>query len=126
MLRGRSTMWTAVRLLAVCVLGVSGLYALRSGVSPRQPAVRVVAVQAPANDAVPKEPVTKSEDRPQDVEDVVRKVVNVEAIRVEPIRLAALQAYDEAPASKSKRVPHYRRHVLHRHWHHRKVLARSR
>jgi hypothetical protein len=108
-------MWTAVRLLAVCALGVSGLYALRSSLPTRQPAARVVAV-LPANggkfDSIAKP------EAPLDVEEVGRKVVNVEAIRIEPIRLAALEAHDEALPAKPTRVTRYQRHIHHRHWHH--------
>jgi len=113
-------MWTAVRLFAVCALGVSGLYALRSGLPPRQTPPRVLAVPAAANDVAPNNLITTSGDPPLEVDEVGSKVINVEAIHVEPIRLNPLQAYDEAPAPKTKRVTHYRRQVHHRHWHRKK------
>ena len=101
-------------------LGVSGLYALRSGLPPRQPPPRVLAVPAAANDVAPNNLITTSGDPPLEVDEVGSKVINVEAIHVEPIRLNPLQAYDEAPAPKTKRVTHYRRQVHHRRWHRKK------
>ena len=108
-------MWTAVRLLAVCVLGISGLFVMRSGLpshSPRQPPS---AIQAAANDAAPVNP--QKTEIPATVDENEVRIVTVEKIY-----LAALDANDRAPPEPEIKV-HRQRHI-HRHRWHRKTLRR--
>jgi hypothetical protein len=102
-------MWTAVRLLAVCVLGVIGLFVLRSGSPSRQPP----PVSVPHRDVDDIVLVTLAEkpNEPPVIDDGGKKVVKPEIIR-----LGSLDAQAKAQP-QPERETHYRRHVHYRHWH---------
>ena len=102
-------MWTAIRLLTVFVLAVSGLFALRSGVpshSPRPP-TPAIRVDVRASNLEPVNLITETDATPTADEDV-KKVVTVEKFRV-----AALQANAKADPEPEQRRQ-YRRQI-HRH-----------
>jgi hypothetical protein len=104
-------MWTAVRLLTVCALGLSGLFALRWGLpsDSRRPSPPSIQVDA----TVLARPVSQTDVLPTvDVDE--KKIVTVEKIH-----LAALDANDKAPPEAKTKV-HHRLHFHHYRWHRRK------
>lgn len=111
-------MWTAVRLLAVCALGVSGLFALRSGLPSHQkrpPPPPIIHADIGAFDVAAVTLVTE-EDNPPSTDENSKKVVTVEKVRV-----AALNANDQAPSqpeAKPYRRPHLHSHRRQRRRHH--------
>lgn len=108
-------MWMAVRLLTVCVTGLSVLQGLRSGVPSGQTAPSLPPLRAAANEISFSNVIAKSEN-PMAADEDGTKVVKVESIHLEAMHLAPLQAYDEAPP-RQKREAHHRRHLHYRHWH---------
>src|ERR1700734_4177930 len=105
-------MWTAVRLLTVCVLGVSGLFALRSGLPSHPPRPPLPAIRA--DDVAPVSPITET-DNPTAADEIEKKIVTVEKFHVDVVDVTALQANAKAAPEPEHRT-HYRRHVHHRHW----------
>jgi hypothetical protein len=107
-------MWTAVRLLTVCVLGASGLFALRSGLPSHPPRPPPPAVHAGADDVARVGLITEK-DVPTAADEIQKKIVTVERFHVDVVDVAALQANAKA-APETQHHTHYRRHVRHRHW----------
>jgi hypothetical protein len=104
-------MWTAVRLLTVCALGICGLFALRWGVPSHSHRPSPRAMQADAT--VLASPVSQT-DEPLTADADEKKIVTVEKIH-----LATLDANDKAPPEAKIKV-HHRLHFHHHRWHRRK------
>jgi hypothetical protein len=107
-------MWTAVRLLTVCVLGVSGLFALRSGLPSHPPRPPPAAIHTGADDVAHVSLINETDDPPS-ADEIEKKIVTVERFHVDVVDVAALQANAKAAPEPEHRT-HYRRHVHHRHW----------
>lgn len=97
-----------VHLVAVCMLGLSGVLALRTIINPPTPPAS--AVDAGADDIALVNLITKT-DRLPTVDENEKKIVTAERIH-----LAALQA--NAKADPEPETHRRRRHVLRHHWHH--------
>ena len=106
-------MWTAVRLLTVCALGISGLFALRWGLPSHSHRPSPPTIQSDANHTVLASPVSQTDGFPT-VDADEKKIVTVEKIH-----LATLDANDKAPPEAKIKV-HHRLHFHHHRWHRRK------
>lgn len=108
-------MWTAIRLLTVCVLGVSGLFALRSGLPSHSPRPPPPETHAEANDVAVAGLITRTDDPPT-VDLNEKKIVTIERFHVD---VAALDA-NEKTSPEPEAEAHHRRHQHHYRWHRRR------
>jgi hypothetical protein len=92
-------MWTAVRLLTVCVLGVSGLFALRSGL-PSHPPRPPPAIHTGADDVAHVSLINEMDDPPS-ADEIEKKIVTIERFHVDVVDVAALQANAKAAPEPS-------------------------
>jgi hypothetical protein len=107
-------MWTAARLLVVLALIGGGAFALRAtktsspSHAQKSSPVRVAASSPARDEIVLGDSATNDNNTPTDE-------VQKKAVSTEPIHLATLQAFDEAPPEPEHETRHHRR--VHRHWH---------
>jgi hypothetical protein len=105
-------MWTAVRLLTVCLVGVSGLFALRSGLPSQRPRPPPAAIRTGAENVAPVSLINETDDPPT-ADEIEKKIVTVERFHVDVIDVTALRANAKADP-QPERQTHYRRHAHHR------------
>lgn len=116
-------MWTAVRLMAVCLLGLGSLFALRSGFlsHPPRPLPPTIKADIRASNVAPVNLTIETDDFSTANENT-KKVVTVQKFR-----LAAFNANNEAPPEPKVSSPQPRARVHHlRHFHQHRGQKRHR
>lgn len=112
-------MWTAIRLLTVCMLGVSGLFALRSGLPSHSLRPQPPEIHTEANDVAVAGLITRTDDPPT-VELNEKKIVTIERFHVD---VTAVDPNEKASAEPGAEA-HHRRHQHHYRWHRRRHRRR--